>query len=285
MPLNAGFFPGSGPRPVLNWPRARGRQTHHGRRCVSRVGRTPVRQGFSLVELLVVVGVIGILSGLLIPALSRARATGRAAVCASNLKQLGLASQLYWDDHRGRTFPYRGVRTNGGDVFWFGWLGRGPEGERAFDPAMGALHPYLNRSAIRVCPVFDYSAARLKLKAIGSSWGYGYNLHLAPLPSTARPSIEPRRLADPSGIILFADSAQVNTFQFPAGPDNPMVEEFFYVHSGESTVHFRHRTRAQAVFCDGHINRVPPAPESIDQRMPDQWIGRLSPALLDPGEQ
>lgn len=64
-------------------------------------------KGFTIIELLTVIGIILVLAGLLMPALGKARRISQRARCASNLHQIGIALHLYANDNDGN-FPTRG---------------------------------------------------------------------------------------------------------------------------------------------------------------------------------
>ncbi|MBX7166601.1 MAG: DUF1559 domain-containing protein [Pirellulales bacterium] len=95
------------------------------------------RSAFTLIELLIVLGIIGLLIGLLIPAVQMARASGRKTECANNLRQIGLAVTMYGNAFNGQ-FP--GTMHDSLD-------------QDIRDSWIHLLAPYLeNVDEVRICP-------------------------------------------------------------------------------------------------------------------------------------
>jgi prepilin-type processing-associated H-X9-DG protein len=212
--------------------------------------------------------------------LAQAKKAARRVYCVNNLHQLGLAARMYWDEHDEEAFRFRSAATNDGDIYWFGWLERwteANEGKRKFDARLGALYPYLQDRAVALCPSLNRHV-QFKWKASGATYGYGYNWHLStPL---HQPPFKVSRLPWPAETVLMADAAQVNTFQNPATPEQPLLEEFYYVSADERTAHFRHGQKANALFCDLHVDQEKPVPGSFEPSLPRAWVGKLRPEIL-----
>ena len=243
-------------------------------------------RAFTLVELLVVIAIIGIISALLLPALSRAKLAARRTKCVSNLRQLGMATEIYWDDNKGDCFRYTFGLTNYGQIYWFGWIGPGQEGHRSFNLSCGALFPYLGGNDVRLCPALSAAMAGFKLKATNIVFSYGYNNYLSA--SLSSPPTKINRINRSTETALFADAAQVNDFLAPASPANPMLEEFYYLDLETNYAsshnypngHFRHDQRANVIFCDGHAGMETMVPGSLDKKLPNVFVGQLRPEIL-----
>lgn len=69
------------------------------------------KNGFTLIELLVVIAIIGVIAAFLVPALGAARENARRAMCANNLRQIGIAMHMYLDEHDS-VFPLHDTWVN-----------------------------------------------------------------------------------------------------------------------------------------------------------------------------
>lgn len=233
--------------------------------------------GFTLIELLVVIAIIAILAALLLPVLAKSKASAQRAQCTSNLRQLDIAAQMYWSDNNGNSFLYNQGLTNNGTLYWFGWINNTqPEGQRPFDLSTGSLYPYLNGSDVRLCPSPDWSLPQFKLKGTNVIFSYGCNSYLFGGPGGALQKAN--KIITPTDTAIFADAAQV----YPLYRTSPVFEEWYYVDVNTSypNGHFRHAQNANVAFADGHVGLEKPVDGSIDQRLPNLFLGSLRPEIL-----
>src|SRR5262245_56187214 len=113
--------------------------------------KLPVTRAFTLIELLVVIAIIAILASLLLPALSRAKAKALTVKCFANLKNLGLATQLYASDFN----EYVPGDTFAGGYFFASLLApyvAGPQIDRAKMEDINFIHEAYRKIGVYQCP-------------------------------------------------------------------------------------------------------------------------------------
>jgi prepilin-type N-terminal cleavage/methylation domain-containing protein/prepilin-type processing-associated H-X9-DG protein len=120
--------------------------------------RAGKKAGFTLVELLVVIGIIALLIGILLPSLNKARLAAQDVVCMSDLRQWGLGFQMYVDQNKGQ-LPQKGPdgsSTSASNANFFGSVASGVIGYD--DPSIwfNAIPPLVNGKSYYQLLVLDY---------------------------------------------------------------------------------------------------------------------------------
>jgi prepilin-type N-terminal cleavage/methylation domain-containing protein len=227
------------------------------------------RHAFSLLELLIVVAVIAVLVGIAAPALSAARRQGLAAACATHLRELGDALQMYGNDYEGRCLPLAywtaELIGEGPVIYWWG-----TNDAAGVDHERGFVWPYL-QSPLGGCSVFEcpeqpWGSYKPQGAAKGITSTYGYNgYYLSPEHTPGwgesighRPWQMLSTVRDPSRVFAFADT--LIDLGGPMPYNNALLEParlFFsnWEQNDSPTTAFRHRGAAQVVHADSHVDR------------------------------
>lgn len=236
---------------------------------------------FTQIELLVVVAILGVLAGLLLPALARAKGTGHSAACASKLRQLGLAFRLYCEDHDD-IFP-TGAAASTSSVQpedWIWWqMQTGPSGQASMRNAHGsALAPYLSgyRSMYFRCPADRDALARELAWQQNMSqelYTYSYSLNAHSMGGMASYISQDRSMkflnklaavVNPSRKIMLAEEkGSAND-----GPGSAFIDDGRWQPLGYPLTQ-RHAGKANVAFADGHVETV--RREFADQDHPEHF--------------
>ncbi len=221
------------------------------------------RRGFTLVELLVVIGIIALLIAMLMPALTRARQAANSAACQNQLRQMGLATANYAGDNQGYLFPsYYAANAN---------IGATARSVHAI------LESYLGNNAQRTvwtCP----SAIPGTTTQFPQTYACNQGVHIR---YTYTADDQPARLIRkitqirrPTEIVTIADSSQSsgvytsggwldhtnadrNEMKDESHAYRPMDESPGYNNLDTGNYHLRYRhggnDRINALFLDGHV--------------------------------
>src|SRR5580658_2780655 len=139
----------------------------HLRRPLSASGLV-LKRAFTLIELLVVIAIIAILAAILFPVFAQAKLAAKKTVSLSNLKQIGLAWQMYGNDYDDYTMPAFYSQNGFVSTYWW-WGYQAPPAP--IDLTQGFLQPYAKSQGINADPSFLNS---VQVNNLGSL-GYGYN--------------------------------------------------------------------------------------------------------------
>jgi prepilin-type N-terminal cleavage/methylation domain-containing protein len=190
---------------------------------------------FTLIELLVVIAIIAILAAMLLPALARAKEHSRAAICCSNIRQIGLATGAYTGDF-------------GRIPSMLDWL----YARNGTDLSSGLLYSYLKSKSIYLCPT-DKAQLDAVPKVPGptrvSSYAFNcMNCH----------AHDPAKCFTPSKTILFIEATNLPTGGgYRAGlvspPTNNVVPIAFGVPGILAT---RHNQRGFLLMTDLHVEKM-----------------------------
>ena len=243
------------------------------------------RRAFTLVELLVVIGIIAVLIGILLPTLAGARRSARVTRCAANLRSLGQAIVMYSNEHKGCVPTYRSIYPGNVRVPWYDQLARYVFNRPATGtPASVINDPDFDRSIFVGCPDFPftkmpgpavlntsvgYGITMLPVAPLTPSYPHQYNYHVttAPIPSNAGRYFKLVEFKNPANRALMADmngwgglqALDLNPIDnytpIPTPPLAPQGDIDYYRHGRRFDLA---RAGTNVLFVDGHVELCTP---------------------------
>ena len=220
------------------------------------------RKAFTLVELLVVIGIIATLIAILMPALGRARESTQRLSCLSNMRQLGMAMMMYVQDNKGK-FPAAGVGPMPED--WIYWH---PGRDRDQSPLV-KYHGGKFIDKLYRCPsdVLD----NRRTKTAGLDFSYTVNWNICWYPGRGRPITQYpppiAKIVNSSQKILMIDESWETIDDACWAPENWFsdTQNMLSIRHDKQAEKAKNLTQLQVlqagkgnvVFADGHADSIP----------------------------